>query len=90
MTGILGAAGSAATYFLGQQAINLYKSATDPAVIAGTRDQLNLYGILLPASAAVGGIGLLLTPLFWSGPSATSLDDAIRALDESILRIRKF
>lgn len=90
IAGILGAAGSAATWFLGQQAMDSYTSAIDPDAIAKARDQISLYGTLLPASAAIGGIGLILAPILWSGPSFASLEDSIRALDESILRIKKF
>jgi hypothetical protein len=53
-------------------------------------NQVNLFNTLVPAAAAIGGIGFLMTPIFWSDSNDKALKDSIQALDQSILRLKKF
>lgn len=84
-TGLLGAAGTAGVYFLGTQAATAYSHAVDTASLASSRSQVELYGNLLPAAAAVCGLGLGLSPiLLLSGPDPKTVQHSIDSLDEQI------
>ncbi len=83
--GLLGAASTAVTYSLGVQAANEYAVAKDTATIESAREKIELYQTLFPVSAAIGGTGLFLSPLFFSyGSNQKALQQSIDLLNKQI------
>ena len=67
---ILGAAGAGAAYYFGNQAFTSYQTATTSTAADSALLSLQLCTIGLYTGAAVGGLGLILTPIFFSvGPN---------------------
>jgi hypothetical protein len=83
--GALGALGAGASYFLGAQAMDAYNSAADTDTAVAQWKAVELYGTIFPAAAALGGLGLGLSPvLLFGGPDPAALQRSIDALDEGI------
>jgi hypothetical protein len=67
---IIGVAGAGVAFYYGNQAFNTYQAATTNAAADSARSNLRLCMTSLYASAGVGGLGLVLTPILFSvGPS---------------------
>jgi hypothetical protein len=89
-TGLLGAAGSAAAYVLGVEAGRAYDAALDSATAREARGRVELYGSLFPIGAALGGLGLGLSPLLLlGGPDPAALQRSIEELDRQIEALEK-
>ncbi len=88
--GCVGAAGSVASYILGQQATDDYMTARYPEEIEAAREKIALFGTILPAAAVLGGLGFILAPVFWSGTNDAALRESLRQLDESIRKLTSF
>jgi hypothetical protein len=85
VTGLVGAGGSVASYFLGQSAMEDYLAAETTADATASRRSTELYGSLLNGSLVAAGIGLGLSPLlFFTGPKPDALQRSIDSLDEQI------
>jgi hypothetical protein len=83
--GIVGAAGAGTVYYLGSQAMEAYRTAPDTVSAAARWKDVQLWQVLFDASAAVGGVGLGLSPIFFlGGPDPNALQRSIDALDEGI------
>jgi hypothetical protein len=68
-TGFLGVAGAGTAYFLVDQAAIAYREAPDSASASARWRDVQSFQILLSGSAAVGGLGLVLSPIFLLGGS---------------------
>jgi hypothetical protein len=89
-TGVLGAAGAGAVYYLGSQAMTAYRAAPDTTSAAASWKDVQLYQTALIASGAVGGIGLGLSPILLAGgPDPKALQRSLDALDEGIRALGK-
>jgi hypothetical protein len=87
-TGLIGAAGAVTAYVLGSQAGTAYSNAVDTASTQTYRSQVELYGTLIPAAAAVAVLGLGLSPFLLSGgPNPQELQHSIDSLDEQIKKL---
>jgi hypothetical protein len=83
--GLLGAVGVGASYVLGSEAMSTYNAATTTGEAVAARKNVNLYGTLVAASAAIGGVGFFLTPIFWTtAPDRKKVQASIDTLDREI------
>ena len=89
VTGLAGSGAAAAAYYLGGVAWQEYQSAQATSDVLAAKEQIELWGTVLPAAAAVGGLGLGLAPILWSGgPDPKALERSIAASEESLKRLR--
>ncbi|MFA6505557.1 MAG: PEGA domain-containing protein [Treponemataceae bacterium] len=87
--GAAGTVATAVTYLLGAGARAAYDAAETSTDLQAARQNVQLWGTAIVASAAVGGVGLGLTPLLWGGPSRKTLEDAAKDFDEQIRSLAK-
>jgi hypothetical protein len=89
-TGILGAAGAGTVYYLGTEAMDAYRAIQDSESTAELWKSVETYQVLLPVSAAIGALGLGLSPfLLTGGPDPKELQRSIDAVDEGIRALGK-
>ncbi|MDA8409680.1 MAG: caspase family protein [Treponema sp.] len=89
-TGLVGAAGAGAVYWLGGQAMSAYKAATSTSAATDAAKTVELYQTLFPIAAGIGGAGLGLSPLFFfTGPDPRALQNSIDYLDAGIKALGK-
>lgn len=86
--GILGVAGSVASYVLGIQAKNEYDAATDTASALAARSRVELYETLLPVTASVGGTGIGLSLILRTGTDISKLQQSIDEIDQQIHQLQ--
>jgi hypothetical protein len=89
VTGLAGSGAAAAAYYLGGVAWQDYQSAQATSDVLAAKEQLELWGTVLPAAATIGGLGLGLAPILWSaGPDPKALERSIAASEESLKKLR--
>jgi hypothetical protein len=90
IAGAAGAAGTSAVYFLGAQAMEAYRGSMDAATATAHWKTVSMYQALFPLAAAVGGLGLGISPfLLFGGPDPQALQRSMDALDEGIRALGK-
>ncbi len=84
-TGVVGAGVAVGSYVLGAQAFELYSTTQFTSEAQDTRRQMELFCMVLPAAAAVGGLGLVLAPIVWlSRPNIDPLKMDLQEFDDKI------
>ena len=70
---------------MGAQAFELYSTTQFTSEAQDTRRQMELFCMVLPAAAAVGGLGLVLAPIVWlSRPNIDPLKMDLQEFDDKI------
>jgi hypothetical protein len=84
-TGVVGAAVAGAMYYLGTQRYSTYSSSTSTSTVDAARSDIETYGMVFLAGAAVGGVGLGASPiLFFTGPKQSAVNENMKNLDREI------
>jgi uncharacterized caspase-like protein len=83
--GAVGALGAAASYFLGAKAAEDLRNAKDTDAALEAHKRYDIYSVIFPISAVIGGLGLGSTPiLMFVGPNNEKLQKSIDSLDSQI------
>jgi len=83
--GAVGAAGAVASYFLGSAAAEDLRTATDTASAEEAHKRYDIYSVIFPITAIIGGVGLGSSPfLLFIGPNNDKLQKSIDSLDSQI------
>jgi hypothetical protein len=82
--GILGSAGAALTWYLGNAAMDAYNNAQTTDALAEARNTYDLMQSIFYGTAIAGGVGLAASPIFFSGPSGEELERSMKQLDADI------
>lgn len=87
--GIVGAIGAVASYIEGAKVKSTYDAATDSAEAASLRMQVQLYQILFPVAATIGGGGLATSFVLNGQSNTSSLQRSIDDIDEQIRELQR-
>jgi hypothetical protein len=87
--GIVGAIGAVASYIEGAKVKSTYDAATDSAEAASLRMQVQLYQILFPVAATIGGGGLAISLVLNGQSNTSSLQKSIDDIDEQIRELQR-
>jgi len=87
--GIVGAIGAVASYIEGAKVKSAYNLSTDSAEAASLRMQVQLYQILFPVAASIGGAGLGTSLVLHGQSNTSSLQKSIDDIDEQILKLQR-
>jgi uncharacterized membrane protein len=87
--GIAGAIGAVASYIEGAKAKSAYNLATDSDEIASLRTQVQLYQVLFPVAATIGGAGLGTSLVLFGQSNTSSLQKSIDDIDEQISELQR-
>ncbi len=88
--GAVGAAGAIASYFLGAAAADDIRTATDTPTAEAAHKRYDVYSVIFPITAAIGGAGLGASPFFLLfGPNEDKVKKSIESLDLQIKALAK-